>query len=56
MASGKPVVVTDWNGYRDTIRNNLDGFLIPTYTMPSGNQEDIASNHLTGAINYDYYI
>ena len=56
MASGLPVIATDWNGYRDTIRNNLDGFLIPTYTMPSGNQEDIASNHLTGAINYDYYI
>ena len=56
MASGLPVIATDWNGYRDTIRNNLDGFLIPTYTMPSGNQEDTASNHLTGAINYDYYI
>lgn len=30
MASGLPVIVSDWNGYRDTIRDGVDGFRIPT--------------------------
>jgi D-inositol-3-phosphate glycosyltransferase len=31
MASGIPQVVSDWNGYRDTVRDGETGFLIPTY-------------------------
>ncbi len=31
MASGKPVVASDWNGYRDLVIHNETGFLIPTY-------------------------
>lgn len=34
MACGLPCVVTDWDGYRDTVRHGQDGFLIPTQ-MPS---------------------
>lgn len=30
MASGLPVVASDWDGYRMTIRDGVDGFLIPT--------------------------
>ncbi len=30
MASGLPVVASNWNGYRDLIRDGIDGFLIPT--------------------------
>ncbi|WP_230534085.1 glycosyltransferase family 4 protein [Microvirga roseola] len=30
MASGLPVVVSDWDGYRDTVRDGVDGFSIPT--------------------------
>ena len=56
MASGLPVVATDWNGYRDTVRDNKDGFLVPTYTLPEGNLEEIAYDHMSEAINYDYYI
>ena len=33
MAAGLPVVVTDWNGYRDTVGNNLDGFTIPAISL-----------------------
>ena len=33
MASGLPAVVSDWDGYREGVRNAVDGFLIPT-TMP----------------------
>ncbi len=31
MAAGLPVVVSDWNGYRDTVRNGIDGFRITSW-------------------------
>ncbi|MFC2146189.1 glycosyltransferase family 4 protein [Acidobacteriota bacterium] len=31
MACGIPQVVSDWNGYRDTVVDGVTGFLIPTY-------------------------
>ncbi len=31
MASGVPQVVSDWNGYRDTVAEGETGFLVPTY-------------------------
>ena len=34
MAAGLPVIVSDWDGYRDTVRDGIDGFRIPT-SMPS---------------------
>lgn len=32
MACGVPQVVSDWNGYRDTVVQGKTGFLVPTYT------------------------
>ncbi len=34
MAAGLPVVVSDWNGYRDTVRHGVEGFAVPTW-MPA---------------------
>src|SRR6202012_1560045 len=34
MACGLPAVISDWNGYRGSVRDGLDGFLIPTMTPP----------------------
>jgi glycosyltransferase involved in cell wall biosynthesis len=31
MAAGLPVVVSDWNGYKDTVRDEVDGFRIATW-------------------------
>lgn len=36
MASGLPVVASDWDGYRATVRHGVDGFLIPTLGGPPG--------------------
>ncbi len=30
MAAGLPVVASDWNGFRDLVRNGIDGFLVPS--------------------------
>lgn len=57
MAAGKPVVASDWSGYRENIRNGVDGFLIPT-TM-SHNQSighNLAQRHLLGDDTYDIHI
>ncbi len=31
MAAGLPVVASNWDGYRDTVRHGTDGILIPTW-------------------------
>jgi glycosyltransferase involved in cell wall biosynthesis len=31
MACGIPQIVSDWNGYRDTVSHGETGFLVPTY-------------------------
>ncbi len=31
MASGVPQIVSDWNGYRDTVEHGVTGFLVPAY-------------------------
>lgn len=36
MAAGLPVVVSDWDGYRYTVRDGVEGFLIPTLAAPGG--------------------
>jgi alpha-maltose-1-phosphate synthase len=56
MAAGLPVVVSDWNGYRDTVRHEVDGFLIPTITPPIGAGEDLAAQYFSNTINYSTYV
>lgn len=55
MAAGLPVVVSDWDGYKDTVREGVDGFKIPT-TLPAQNLgEDLALRHALGIDTYDMY-
>ena len=56
MAAGLPVVVSDWDGYKDTVRNNVDGFRIPTVMPPPGFGKDISSRYALSIDNYDKYI
>ncbi|MEW6016570.1 MAG: glycosyltransferase family 4 protein [Pseudomonadota bacterium] len=56
MAAGLPCVVTDWNGYRDTVRHGQDGFRIPTFAPRRGLGEDLSFDHDNGWITYDAYV
>lgn len=56
MAAGLPVVGSDWDGYRDTVRDGVDGFLVPTWQPRPGTGHDLAVAHATGRLSYDRYI
>ena len=56
MASGLPVIVSDWNGYRDTVEDKENGFRVKTVSLSDGNGEDLAYSHMMGVLNYDHYI
>jgi len=38
MAAGLPCVVSDWNGYRDTVRDGIDGFRVRTWAPAAGGE------------------
>tara|TARA_B100000925_G_scaffold289851_1_gene273690 strand:+ start:770 stop:2470 length:1701 start_codon:yes stop_codon:yes gene_type:complete len=56
MAAGLPVLVSDWNGYKSTVRQNIDGFRVNTISLASGYGEDLAYDHMMNKIDYDHYI
>ena len=56
MAAGLPGVVSDWNGYRETVRDGIDGFRVPTWLPPAGAGQDLADAYGRGRDNYDYFI
>jgi starch synthase len=55
MASGLPVIVSDWDGYRDTVRDGVDGFRVPTLMPKSDMVYDPARRYALDMIDYDYY-
>nr|QQZ49883.1 glycosyltransferase family 4 protein [Phenylobacterium glaciei] len=56
MAAGLPSVVTDWDGYRDTVRHGLDGFRIPTTAPRPGLGRDLAYHFANDWITYEAYL
>ena len=56
MAAGLPCVVSDWNGYRDTVVDGETGFRVPTTTAPPGAGVDIADRYAAGVDRYDQLI
>ncbi len=56
MAAGLPAVVTDWNGYKDTLRHGVDGFRVPTWMPPPSTGERFARSYEAGVQNYDLYV
>lgn len=55
MAAGLPVVVADWDGYKDTVRDTIDGFRIPTLMPVAGFGNTLAKRHALGVDTYDRY-
>ena len=56
MAAGLPVVVSDWDGYRYTVTDGLDGFLIPTLIPTVVKQGDeLVLLHDHGLLTYQDY-
>lgn len=61
MAAGLPVVVSDWDGYRYTVRDGVDGLLIPTLGSPGGGPgggpgQLLAQLHTLGLETYQTYV
>lgn len=55
MAAGLPVVASDWDGYRDTVRDGIEGIMIPTLMPAAGHGEDIALGFAAGSLGYNAY-
>ncbi|MEX0809989.1 MAG: glycosyltransferase family 4 protein [Dongiaceae bacterium] len=55
MAAGLPVVVSDWDGYRYTVRDGKDGIAIPTFMPPGGDGGEIALRYASGIDGYGRY-
>ncbi|MBI1272819.1 MAG: glycosyltransferase [Alphaproteobacteria bacterium] len=56
MAAGLPAIVSDWDGYRDGVRNDMDGYLIPTLTPPAASGLAIAQRYFNRLDNYGEYL
>lgn len=56
MAAGLPVVVSDWDGYRATVRHGVTGFRIPTMMAPGGTGKQMAQRHALGMDSYQIYV
>ena len=58
MAAELPLVVSDWNGYRDLVEHGRNGFLVPTLDVLAGLSEpdDIETRYASGQLSYDLMI
>lgn len=56
MAAGLPVVVTDWDGYKDTVQAGVQGFMVPTLCPPAPAGGEYAFRFAMELDNYDIYI
>jgi glycosyltransferase involved in cell wall biosynthesis len=56
MAAGLPCVVTDWDGYRDTVRHGEDGFRVDTVAPAPGDGFDLTYWHANEWWGYSTYV
>jgi starch synthase len=56
MAAGLPVIVSDWDGYRDTVRDGVDGVTIPTLIPPPGSGRQVSRAYEEGRFNHELYV
>ena len=56
MAAGLPVIVTDWDGFKETVEDGVQGYRIPTRMLPAGKGERIAWRYESYQIDYGQYL
>lgn len=56
MAAGLPVVMPDWNGFRDTVVHGKTGYLIPTAMSRAGSGAIVAQRFADGTDDYLRYL
>lgn len=56
MAAGMPVVASDWDGYRFTVRDGIDGFLVRSLGGPVGAGQGMVNRHLHMGMTYQSYV
>jgi glycosyltransferase involved in cell wall biosynthesis len=56
MAAGLPALVSDWDGYKDTVRDGVDGFRVTTWAPPPGAGQKIGFDYQSGEIAYGTYV
>lgn len=56
MAAGLPVVVSDYDGYRESVREGVDGFRIRTWQPSAGSGTDLMDRHADVILNYRDYV
>ncbi|GEM_PF-828988 len=55
MSRKLPVIATDWNGYRDTVRHCETGLLIPTSIVEGAGERSLRAMH-EGRLSYDQFL
>ncbi|SMY08206.1 glycosyltransferase family 4 protein [Flavimaricola marinus] len=56
MAAGLPVVMPDWDGFRDTVIHGETGLLVPTRMAPVGSGAQLARRFAEGVDGYLQYL
>ena len=56
MACGLPLLVSDWDGYRDTVTHGAEGLVVPTTMPPAGSGLDLGYRYLVGQESYGNYL
>ena len=55
MAAKLPSVVSDWNGYKESVRHKIDGFRVKTTSPAPGLGGDLAMRYALNIDSYDLY-
>lgn len=56
IAAGLPRVLSDWDGYRDSVAHGEDGFLVPTIQPPPGEGGALAELMIGGRESHGGYL
>ncbi|MBI1417274.1 MAG: glycosyltransferase [Limimaricola sp.] len=56
MGAGLPVVMPDWDGFKDTVLHGQTGFLVPTRMPPPGTGRLLAKRFAEGSDDYLRYL